>query len=87
MTLTEEQIREVLADHDLTVDYHDDVQAPTCRCKHAGVVAFDDGSVGLAVVTRPPMSSGNSCHDCGGIMVQTGTCETCTGCGSTGGCG
>lgn len=34
-----------------------------------------------------PVHSGNSCHDCGGMMVRTGTCETCTECGTTGGCG
>ena len=33
-----------------------------------------------------PTSSGNYCI-CGGLMVRTGTCETCQSCGSTsGGC-
>lgn len=30
---------------------------------------------------------GNTCSDCGGTMIRTGTCHTCTTCGSTGGCG
>lgn len=34
-----------------------------------------------------PSWSGNSCRDCGGAMVRTGSCETCTSCGSSGGCG
>lgn len=28
-----------------------------------------------------------SCGKCGGLMVQTGKCMTCTSCGETGGCG
>lgn len=31
--------------------------------------------------------AGETCHECGGIMVRTGTCYTCTVCGETGGCG
>ena len=35
----------------------------------------------------PPSPTGNYC-DCGGPMVQTGSCETCQWCGaSSGGCG
>lgn len=31
--------------------------------------------------------TGNVCRVCGGMMVQTGNCQTCTNCGSTsGGC-
>lgn len=40
----------------------------------------------LIIVDRPP-TSGNACYECGGIMQRTGTCETCTECGTTGGCG
>lgn len=36
---------------------------------------------------RQPLPSGNLCK-CGGMMVRTGTCETCQSCGtSSGGCG
>jgi exosome complex RNA-binding protein Csl4 len=28
-----------------------------------------------------------TCSKCGGLMVQTGKCMTCTDCGETGGCG
>lgn len=32
-------------------------------------------------------ASGNFCTECGGLLVRTGTCETCQDCGgSTGGC-
>lgn len=32
--------------------------------------------------------SGNACPRCGGLMVRTGSCETCQACGeSSGGCG
>lgn len=27
------------------------------------------------------------CKNCGGLMIQTGTCMTCTQCGQTTGCG
>lgn len=40
------------------------------------------------VRTKPKaQSSGNSCFACGGMTVRTGTCETCTSCGTSGGCG
>lgn len=38
-------------------------------------------------VDRPPNFTGNSCHECGGMMIRTGTCETCTQCATQGGCG
>lgn len=32
-------------------------------------------------------ASGNFCIECGGLLVRTGTCETCQDCGTpTGGC-
>jgi ribonucleoside-diphosphate reductase alpha chain len=31
--------------------------------------------------------TGETCPNCGNLMVRTGTCYTCTHCGSTGGCG
>ena len=42
----------------------------------------------LAVrAARQPVPSGNLCK-CGGLMVRTETCETCSSCGtSSGGCG
>lgn len=37
--------------------------------------------------SRQPLPSGNLCR-CGGMMVRTGSCETCNMCGtSSGGCG
>lgn len=35
-----------------------------------------------------PVPSGDLCPACGGLMVRTGTCTTCSSCGtSSGGCG
>lgn len=34
-----------------------------------------------------PVITGNTCLDCGGMMIRTGTCYTCTECATTGGCG
>ena len=35
-----------------------------------------------------PQQTGNACGRCGGLMVRTGTCETCQQCAhSSGGCG
>lgn len=35
-----------------------------------------------------PVPSGDLCPKCGGLMVRTGTCSTCSSCGeSSGGCG
>lgn len=36
---------------------------------------------------RPPVSDGKVCTNCGGLMIRTGTCHTCTSCGNTDGCG
>lgn len=34
----------------------------------------------------PMASYGNSCPDCGGMMIPTGSCEACSSCGTSGGC-
>lgn len=36
---------------------------------------------------RASTNSANVCGKCGGILVRTGTCETCQMCGDSGGCG
>ena len=33
------------------------------------------------------VSSGNLCRVCGGMLVRTGTCECCSFCGESSGCG
>ena len=33
------------------------------------------------------MSHGDLCKTCGGMLIRTGTCHTCTQCGDTTGCG
>lgn len=77
MSTTLAEIRDLVAEHNLHVPIvHDNLQAGQCVC-----------AVAIAIVEHPPQSSGNACQVCGGIMVQTGTCTTCTGCGTTGGCG
>lgn len=45
------------------------------------------GDVPVTKVKAVPVSSGNSCFACGGMTVRTGSCETCTTCGTSGGCG
>lgn len=39
------------------------------------------------VAYRGEVATGDLCHVCGGLMVQTGTCKTCNSCGNnSGGC-
>ena len=64
----------LLAQHRQPNGVHTNLQPAQCTC-------------GGTVVMARPFSSGNICPACGGIMVQTGTCTTCTECGTTGGCG
>jgi len=48
------------------------------------LVALDKRAVALA----EGHPTGETCSECGGIMIQSGTCRTCTNCGtSSGGCG
>lgn len=42
---------------------------------------------GPRVPPRLPISDGVICRNCGGLMIRTGACHTCTGCGDTDGCG
>ncbi len=40
------------------------------------------------IARKASTGEGNLCGKCGGLMVRTGTCETCQSCGeSSGGCG
>jgi hypothetical protein len=56
---------------------HTDYQALLCRCTEpAPKKSYADS-----------LPDGGACHVCGGMMVRTGTCSTCTQCGETGGCG
>ena len=54
---------------------HTNLTASLCLCQKTQVVA-----------SRPNLT-GEVCAVCGGMMVRTGTCTTCTSCGTTGGCG
>lgn len=67
--------RLVMAGHALadSTIVHTDLTASGCAC--------------LRMVRVVPQSTGNSCAECGGMTVQTGTCSTCTSCGTSGGCG
>jgi ribonucleoside-diphosphate reductase alpha chain len=48
------------------------------------VVALDKRAVAIA----EGRVTGETCPECGGVVVQSGTCRTCTSCGtSSGGCG
>jgi len=39
------------------------------------------------VILSATQHTGEICRICGGLMVKSGTCETCTSCGETTGCG
>lgn len=52
---------------------HTNLEARSCACQ------------GITFVR--PQQTGEMCSSCGGMMVRTGTCTTCTECGNTGGCG
>lgn len=68
------EVSEMISKHKLTQPViHDDLDATRCVCR--------------SVVVARPQSTGNACADCGGMTVQTGTCHTCTSCGTSGGCG
>lgn len=68
---------------------HTNLNYRYCVCTSGTTLHIEEVAVpDVALGPRPrPNHSGNSCRDCGGMMVRTGTCETCTECGSTGGCG
>lgn len=71
---------DVAPEHNLLPNFvHTNLQAFMCACKEA--VA--------SVQPRPQTSApdGGICFACGGITVRTGTCTTCTECGTSGGCG
>jgi hypothetical protein len=57
----------------------------------AGVPVNPSPARARAAATGPaplPVPSGDLCPKCGGLMVRTGTCSTCSSCGeSSGGCG
>lgn len=64
----------LLAQHRNPSAVHTNLQPGQCAC------------AGTIVMARP-VSSGDICAVCGGMTVRTGTCTTCTECGTTGGCG
>lgn len=39
------------------------------------------------MLTSTNSKTGNVCKVCGGLVIQTGSCTTCTQCGETSGCG
>jgi hypothetical protein len=87
--------QELLRVHNLDADVvHTNLEAGQCACRGMGGtkfeshVAFHAGLEAAAgVVVARPTFSGNSCTVCGGMMIRTGTCETCSECATTGGCG
>lgn len=65
---------QLLSTHVLRADVeHDDLDRDSCRCARLRqpAGAFD----------------GETCPHCGGMTQRTGSCRTCTTCGSTTGCG
>lgn len=60
------------------------------RCALAAWYAHEPSVPNLAARAGAKMSAptGDACPRCGGLLVRTGTCMTCSACGeSTGGCG
>lgn len=76
------------------------VQVPEPAPLRISVASLTDphtsaGGAGKQEVLRPSVarpermasvSAGETCTNCGGIMVKSGTCATCISCGSTSGC-
>ncbi len=79
--VTDPELERLVRLHDLSdPEYvHADYVASQCGCASRAAV----GSVVKAV----PNTTGEVCASCGGMMIRTGTCTTCTQCASTGGCG
>lgn len=50
-------------------------------------IVHDDLQASTCACRKRAASEGQVCASCGGLMVRTGTCHTCTQCGTTGGCG
>lgn len=60
---------------------------PRIKVRHGSgpnALGSDQGSDRVPEITTAGMGT---CAKCGGLMVQTGKCMTCTDCGDTGGCG
>jgi hypothetical protein len=73
-------------------DYYGDVCAELPEADRPALAEWFVRTPGLpntiARAARAPSLSGNACPRCGGVMVRTGSCETCQSCGeSSGGCG
>jgi hypothetical protein len=49
-------------------------------------VAAFFGTESSELIDRFRIGEGRLCSECGGLLVRTGTCYTCSGCGSTDGC-
>lgn len=52
-----------------------------------GIAQVHDDLDATRCLCRRDRDEGETCRDCGGMTVRTGTCTTCTECGTTGGCG
>lgn len=86
-----------LTGHELLPGFvHTDFQAAGCACTSArpashAVAVWPNGQVHDPVKDLPPRNAalpdGGVCFKCGGFTVRTGSCTTCTSCGTSGGCG
>lgn len=80
------EVQEVLRGHELALrDFeHTNLVAHLCAC--------NKGTYGLRNGAEPPHNSavgadGGTCFACGAMTVRTGSCTTCTSCGTSSGCG
>lgn len=86
------EVAALAADHDLSLGesfLHTDLNVLGCECWPTRRLQpqYQVGFQPEAVAMASGMPDGGVCHVCGGLMVRTGTCTTCTSCGETGGCG
>lgn len=76
---------DALRGHNLVDGFvHTNLQADMCACKGTGSAGTVVHSAPKPQVSTP---DGGICFNCGGMTVRTGSCTTCTSCGTSGGCG
>lgn len=81
---TPPDVQAAIAQHNLIEGFaHTNLIANQCLC------ASYQAPTAKRMVERPRPSTDDEglCFNCGGLTRRTGTCHTCTECGSTTGCG
>lgn len=74
---------DALAEHRLLPGYiHNNLEASECSCR-----LTDRAPKNSLPPRNAALEDGGICFACGGLTVRTGSCTTCTECGTTSGCG